>query len=45
MSISVAPLPWLIPFPGDGQGRAPTEEDDGIHILPVTRVEPRSCAS
>lgn len=23
MSISVAPLPWLIPFPGDGQGPRP----------------------
>lgn len=41
MSISVAPLPWLIPLPGDGQGPAPTDEDDGIHIVSVTPVERR----
>lgn len=39
MSTSVAPLPWLIPLPGDGQSPAPTDEDDGIHIVSVTPVD------
>ncbi len=39
MSTSVAPLPWLIPLPGDGPGPALTDEDDGIHIVSVTPVD------
>ena len=39
MSTSVAPLPWLIPLPGEGQSPAPPDEDDGIHIVSVTPVE------
>ena len=39
MSTSVAPLPWLIPLPGERQSPAPTDEDDGIHIVSVTPVD------
>lgn len=41
MSITVGPLPWLIPLPEGGPGPAPQPEgeDDGIHVVSATTVE------